>query len=57
MTNNNITNLCPECFCNEYYTNGIINGRICCNCEQEYYTDVDYSIKIEDHSKESKDET
>ena len=41
------TKSCPECGCKEYlHENDLGNGyRVCKNCKQEWWTDVDYSNK------------
>ena len=38
---------CPECGCREYdYENYLGSGyRVCSECQQEWWTDIDYAIK------------
>jgi hypothetical protein len=42
------TDKCPECGCSEYHYEDIIatGYRVCRNCDQEWYTDVNYGKPI-----------
>jgi acetyl-CoA carboxylase beta subunit len=42
-----LTTCCPECGCDLYYNENLLGEgyRVCRNCSQEWWTDIDYTKK------------